>query len=47
MVAGSLHWWHLLGLSLVLILGLEVEVVAMEQGMTLHLVTYEGKYLPY
>ena len=32
------HWWHLLGLSLMLMLGLEVEVAAMEQGVTLHLV---------
>ena len=28
------HWRHLLGLSLVLMLGLEVEVVAREQGVT-------------
>ena len=32
------HWWRLLGLSLVLMLGLEVEVAAREQGVTLHLV---------
>ena len=32
------HWWRLLGLSLVLMLGLEVEVGAREQGVTLHLV---------
>ena len=32
------QWWHLLGLSLVLMLGLEVEVAARKQGVTLHLV---------
>ena len=32
------HWWGLLGLSIVLMLGLEVEVAAREQGVTLHLV---------
>ena len=32
------HWWRLLGLSLVLMLGLEVEVAAREQGVILHLV---------
>ena len=32
------HWWRLLGLSLVLMLGLEVEVASREQGVTLHLV---------
>ena len=32
------HWWRLLGLSLVLMLGLEVEVTASKQGVTLHLV---------
>ena len=30
------HWWRLLGLSLVLMLGFEV--AAREQGVTLHLV---------
>ena len=37
------HWWRLLGLSLVLMLGLEVDVAAREQGVTL----LGGKYLPY
>ena len=32
------HWWRLLGFSLVMILGFEVEVAAREQGLTLHLV---------
>ena len=32
------HCWRLLGLSLVLMFGLEVEVAAREQGVTLHLV---------
>ena len=32
------HWWRLLGLSLVVMLGLKVEVAAREQGVTLHLV---------
>ena len=32
------HWWCLLGSSLVLMLGLEVEAAAREQGVTLHLV---------
>ena len=32
------HWWRLLGLNLVLMLGFEVEVAAREQGVTLHLV---------
>ena len=32
------QWWRLLGLSLVLMLGLEVEVAARKQGVTLHLV---------
>ena len=41
------HWWRLLGLSLVLMLGLEVEVAAREQGVTLHLVRQEGEDLPY
>ena len=41
------HWGHLLGLSLVLMLGLEVEVPAREQGVTLHLVRQEGKDLPF
>ena len=40
-------WGHLLGLSLVLMLGLEVEVAAREQGVTLHLVRQEGEDLPY
>ena len=41
------QWGHLLGLSLVLMLGLEVEAAAREQGVTLHLVIQEGKDLPY
>ena len=41
------HWGHLLGLSLELMLGLEVEVAAREQGVTLHLVRQEGEDLPY
>ena len=41
------HWGHLLGLSLVLMLWLEVEVAAREQGVTLHLVRQEGEDLPY
>ena len=41
------HWGHLLGLSLVLMLGLEVEVAARKQGVTLHLVRQEGEDLPY
>ena len=41
------HWEHLLGLSLVLMLWLEVEVSAREQGVTLHLVRQEGEDLPY
>ena len=32
------QWWHLLGLSRVLMFGLEVEVAARSQGVTLHLV---------
>ena len=32
------HWWRLLGLSLVLMLGLDMEMAAREQGVTLHLV---------
>ena len=32
------HWWHLFGLNLVMMLGLEVEVDARKQGVTLHLV---------
>ena len=32
------HWWHLLGISPMLKLGLEVEVAAREQGVILHLV---------
>ena len=31
------HWWRLLGLSFVLMLGLEVEVASRKQGVTLHL----------
>ena len=33
------HWWRLLGLSLVLMHGWEVEVAAREQRVTLHLVS--------
>ena len=41
------HWWRLFGLSMLLMLGLEVEVAAREEGVTLHLVRQEGKDLPY
>ena len=40
------HWWRLLGLSLVLMLGLEVEVAAREQEVDLPLVRQAGKDLP-
>ena len=41
------HWWRLFGLSMLLMLRLEVEVAAREQWVTLHLVRQEGEDLPY